>query len=98
MRGAGRFVFGRDLAVTRPSGGFMESRVKVLGHPLHPMLVVVPLGSFIAAVIVDVIGVVAGNPTLSVVGFWNIAVGVVGGLLAAAFGLADWLNIPRKTR
>ena len=76
----------------------MESRVKVLGHPLHPMLVVVPLGSFIAAVIVDVAGVVAGNPTLSVVGFWNIAIGVVGGLLAAAFGLADWLNIPGKTR
>jgi uncharacterized membrane protein len=62
------------------------------------MLVVVPLGSFIAAVIVDVAGVVAGNPTLSVVGFWNIAIGVVGGLLAAAFGLADWLNIPGKTR
>lgn len=76
----------------------MESRVKVLGHPLHPMLVVVPLGSFIAAVIVDVIAVVAGNQTLSTVGFWNIAVGVVGGLLAAAFGLADWLNIPSKTR
>ena len=76
----------------------MESRVKVLGHPIHPMLVVVPLGSYIAAVIVDVIGGVSGNPTLSVVGFWNIAVGVVGGLIAAAFGLADWLNIPGKTR
>lgn len=76
----------------------MESRVKVLGHPIHPMLVVVPLGSFIAAVIVDVIGVVSSNPSLSVVGFWNIAVGVVGGLVAAAFGLADWLNIPGKTR
>lgn len=76
----------------------MESRVKVLGHPIHPMLVVVPLGSFVAAVIVDVIGVVSANPTLSVVGFWNIAVGVVGGLVAAAFGLADWLNIPGKTR
>jgi uncharacterized membrane protein len=76
----------------------MESRVKVLGHPIHPMLVVVPLGSYIAAVIVDVIGVVAGNQTMFVVGFWNIAVGVVGGLVAAAFGLADWLNIPGKTR
>ena len=76
----------------------MESRVKVLGHPIHPMLVVVPLGSFIAAVIVDVIGVVSANQTMSTVGFWNIAVGVVGGLVAAAFGLADWLNIPGKTR
>jgi uncharacterized membrane protein len=62
------------------------------------MLVVVPLGSFVAAAIVDVIGVVSGNTTMSVVGFWNIAVGVVGGLVAAAFGLADWLNIPGKTR
>jgi uncharacterized membrane protein len=76
----------------------MESRVKVLGHPIHTMLVVVPLGSFIAAVIVDVIGVASSNPSLSLVGFWNIAVGVVGGLVAAAFGLADWLNIPGKTR
>jgi len=76
----------------------MESRVKILGHSIHPMLVVVPLGSFIAAVIVDVIGVVSGNQALAVVGFWNIAVGVVGGLLAAAFGLADWLNIPSRTR
>jgi uncharacterized membrane protein len=76
----------------------MESRVKVLGHPLHPMLVVVPLGSLIAAVIVDAVAVATTNQTLSVVGFWNIAVGVVGGLLAAAFGLADWLNIPNKTR
>lgn len=76
----------------------MESRVKVLGHPIHPMLIVMPLGSFIAAVILDVIGVATGNPTLNVVGYWNIAVGVVTGLLAAAFGLADWFNIPNKTR
>jgi len=76
----------------------MESLVKVLGHPIHPMLIVIPLGSFIAAVILDVIGVAVSNPTLTVVGYWNIAVGVVSGLIAAAFGLADWFNIPGKTR
>ena len=28
----------------------MESKVKLLGHPIHPMLVVVPLGLFITAI------------------------------------------------
>ena len=31
------------------------------------------------------------------VSFWNITVGIVGGLLAALFGLIDWLAIPRGT-
>jgi uncharacterized membrane protein len=62
------------------------------------MLIVVPLGSFVAAVVLDVVGLLGGNPTLNLVGYWNIAVGVVGGLVAAAFGLADWLNIPARTR
>jgi uncharacterized membrane protein len=32
------------------------------------------------------------------VAFWNIAAGVVGGLLAAVFGLWDWMHIPKDTR
>jgi uncharacterized membrane protein len=31
-------------------------------------------------------------------GYWNIAAGIVGGLLAAVFGLIDWLAIPAGTR
>ena len=31
----------------------MESRAKFLGHPVHPMLIVLPLGLFIAAVVFD---------------------------------------------
>jgi uncharacterized membrane protein len=33
----------------------MESRAKLLGHPVHPMLIVLPLGLFIAAVVFDAI-------------------------------------------
>jgi uncharacterized membrane protein len=76
----------------------MESRTKLLGHPVHPMLVVVPLGSFIAAVVFDGLYLWRGDASLATVGFWNIAAGVVGGLLAAVFGLIDWLAIPRGTR
>jgi uncharacterized membrane protein len=76
----------------------MESRAKILGHPIHPMLVVLPLGLFIGAVVFDAIYLWRGSPTLATVGFWNIAGGIVGGLLAAVFGLIDWLAIPAGTR
>jgi uncharacterized membrane protein len=76
----------------------MESRVKLLGHPIHPMLIVLPLGLFSIAVLADLIYVATGNTDLAKVAYWNIAIGIVGGLLAALFGLIDWLGIPSGTR
>jgi len=76
----------------------MESRAKLLGHPVHPMLIVLPLGLFIGAVVFDALSIWRGNVILAAVGFWNIAGGVIGGLLAAVFGLIDWFAIPSGTR
>jgi uncharacterized membrane protein len=76
----------------------MESRAKVLGHPIHPMLIVLPLGLFVGAVVFDGIYLWRGSATLATVGYWNIAGGIAGGLLAAVFGLIDWLAIPAGTR
>src|SRR3954471_24539534 len=76
----------------------MESRAKILGHPIHPMLIVLPLGLFIGAVVFDAIYLWRGSSTVATVGYWNIAGGIVGGLLAAVFGLIDWLAIPASSR
>lgn len=76
----------------------MESRTKVLGHPIHPMLIVFPLGLLITAFIFDIIFFVVGNPTFARVAFWNITAGIIGGLIAAVFGFIDWLAIPDGTR
>ena len=76
----------------------MESRARIFGHAIHPILIVYPLGLLSAAVIFDVIYLATGNTTWSTVSFWMIAAGIVGGLLAAVFGLIDYLNIPRGTR
>jgi uncharacterized membrane protein len=76
----------------------MESKVKLFGHPVHPMLVVFPLGLLSTAVLFDVLYLATGNGDLAIVSFWAMAVGIVGGLLAAVFGLWDWLAIPRDTR
>ena len=76
----------------------MESKVKLLGHPVHPMLVVIPLGLFIGGTLFDALFLWRGNPAFAQVGYWNLGVGVLGGLLAAAFGFLDWRGIPSGTR
>lgn len=76
----------------------MESRAKLLGHPIHPMLVVIPLGMFIGAVLFDALYLWTGYSTLAAAAYWNIVGGIAGGLLAAVFGLIDWLAIPSGTR
>lgn len=76
----------------------MESRLKLLGHPIHPMLVMFPLGLFVTAVIFDFADIVGGPSLLGEVAYWNIVAGLIGGLLAAAAGLIDYLAIPGGTR
>lgn len=76
----------------------MESRVKLFGHPVHPMLIVFPVGLLATAVIFDILHLVTGNPVLAAVSFYMIAAGAVGGLLAAIFGLIDWLALPDNSR
>src|SRR5262249_56747349 len=75
----------------------MESRAKVLGHPLHTILIVFPLGLLATAMIFDIVYLVTGNLRLSDVAYWMIVAGVLGGLAAAPFGLIDWLAIPAGT-
>jgi uncharacterized membrane protein len=76
----------------------MESKNKFFGHPVHPLLIVVPLGMFIGTMVVDTIYLFNGNPLLPAVSFFNIAIGVVAGLVAALFGFLDWLAVPPNTR
>lgn len=76
----------------------MDSKVKLLGHPVHPMLIVFPLGLLATAVIFDLIGLVRGAPYLFNAAYWMIAAGLVGGILAAVFGFIDWLALPVQTR
>lgn len=76
----------------------MDSRAKLLGHPIHQMLIVFPLGLLAMAVIFDLLALVRHDGYWSEIAYWMIAAGVVTGLLAAPFGFIDWLAIPRDTR
>ncbi|HKP70679.1 MAG TPA: DUF2231 domain-containing protein [Pyrinomonadaceae bacterium] len=76
----------------------MESKAKFLGHAIHPILIVFPLGLLATAVVFDIIYLIWGNSDMANVAYWMMAAGVIGGLIAAPFGLIDWLAIPSGTR
>ena len=76
----------------------MESKAKVLGHPLHQMLIVFPLGLLATGVVFDAIYLASDNPTMSTVSYWMIVSGILTGLAAAVPGWIDWLAIPGGTR
>ena len=77
----------------------VESRARALGHPLHPILVVFPLGLFSTATIFDALHRLRGqDPKLAEHADAMIASGLIGGAAAAIPGLIDWVAIPKQTR
>ena len=76
----------------------MESRAKLFGHPIHQMLIVFPLGLLAMAVIFDIIHLATAHGYWSEIAYWMMAAGIITGLIAAPFGLIDWLMIPEGTR
>jgi uncharacterized membrane protein len=76
----------------------MESKAKFLGHPIHQMMIVLPLGLFIASVVFDILFYITGNELFPIVAFYNIAGGILSGLAAAVFGFIDYTAIPPGTR
>lgn len=76
----------------------MRSHARLLGHSVHQMLIVFPLGLLATAVVFDLIDLVTGTGAFMVAAYWMTAAGIVGGLAAAPFGFVDWLHIPGRTR
>jgi len=71
---------------------------RFLGHPIHQALIAFPLGLLGGAVLFDIVAIVISSPGLLQASYYMIAAGVISGLVAAPFGLVDWLGIPSGTR
>src|SRR5688572_11989785 len=72
---------------------------KPLGHPLHPMLVHLPIALFLLSFIFDVASKFADAPQRSasfiLPAFYTMSVGVFFALVAAVPGVADYTSIRR---
>jgi uncharacterized membrane protein len=75
----------------------MESRLRIAGQAVHPVLVMFPLGLFTMAVLFDLGNVLGGPDILGSLAYWNIVAGLVGGVLVVLAGAVD-LALMRGTR
>ncbi|GAA4912840.1 DUF2231 domain-containing protein [Streptomonospora salina] len=73
------------------------SRAAVKGHPVHPMLVALPIGLIVAALAADIGYVAEGSPAWASAGVWLVGGGLFSGLAAAVPGLVDFIGV-RKIR
>jgi uncharacterized membrane protein len=71
--------------------------LRLAGHPLHPMLVHLPIGLWSAALLWDVIGLWRGEPLWWAMSYWSIALGLGVALLAMTAGVADYATVPQGT-
>lgn len=76
----------------------VQARARILGHPVHQILIVFPLGLLATSFFFDLAYLVTQRPELGVVAWWLIFAGVIGGVLASLFGFIDFAAIPRGTR
>ncbi|MBB2941270.1 putative membrane protein [Actinoplanes lutulentus] len=64
----------------------MQSRLRLGGHAVQPLLLMFPLGLFAMALIFDLASLLGGPKLFGTLAFWNIVAGLAGGLFAALAG------------
>ncbi|WP_341715973.1 DUF2231 domain-containing protein [Micromonospora sp. FIMYZ51] len=72
----------------------MQSRLRVQGHPIQPMLVTFPYGLFVCATIFDLADVAGGPAFLGEVGYWTAVAALVTAALTAVAGMVDLWDVP----
>jgi uncharacterized membrane protein len=72
-----------------------KSTAKIAGHPIHPMLVPLPIGFLVGAFLTDIAYWTSGWASFAYFSSWLIGAGIVTALLAAVAGFVDFLGEPR---
>lgn len=68
------------------------------GHPFHPLLVTIPIGTWVAVFIFDLAAFGSERPQDFTRGAqWLVAIGIVGALIAAVAGLLDLSRLASGT-
>ncbi|HYC47312.1 MAG TPA: DUF2231 domain-containing protein [Burkholderiales bacterium] len=78
----------------------MRTPASIARHPIHPMLVPVPIGCFIVSFICDLSFVLgAGATHWASIAFWTMLFGIASAVVAAVPGVIDMLSLrgtPKK--
>ena len=77
----------------------MRTPASIAGHPIHPMLVPIPIGLWIFSLVCDLVHAGGSpNPAWATVALYTMGGGIVGALLAAVPGLIDLVSLPPGPR
>jgi uncharacterized membrane protein len=70
---------------------------RFIDHPLHPILVHLPVGLWVASFIFDICFLASANGTFAQASWYCMLIGLIGAGLSAIAGLAEYIDIPRNS-
>lgn len=77
----------------------MRTPASVARHPIHPMLVPIPIGLWIFSFVCDLVySLGPGDTVWYTVATYNLTAGIVGALPAAVFGYIDMRSLPPNVK
>jgi len=68
------------------------SSANVAGHPMHPILITLPIGLFVATLLFDLVFWRTANDAFATGALWLLGFGLIAAGLAAVTGLIDFLG------
>ena len=68
------------------------SSANLMGHPLHPILITLPIGLFIGTLVLDLAYWGTANAAFATAGIWVLGAGLIGAALAAVAVLIDFIG------
>ena len=75
-----------------------RSTAAIGGHPIHPMLIPFPIACLVGAFVTDLIFLNSGDTGFATASHWLLGFGIGTALLAAVFGLIDYMGDDRIRR
>ena len=78
-----------------PSTRNPVSTANLAGHPVHPILVTLPIGFFVATFLFDLVFWRTGTEAYATAALWSLGFGLIAAALAAIAGLIDFLGDAR---
>ncbi|MEX2474166.1 DUF2231 domain-containing protein [Marinobacter sp.] len=74
------------------------SKVSILGHPIHPMLIHFPVAALLGLIATDVAYIFTGDFFWARAGLWLSGIGMAGGWLSGTAGLVDLITVSQIRR
>lgn len=87
-----------DSRETEYRGTGITSSVNIFGHPIHPIIVIFPIGFLSGACGSDLGYLLTQDPFWARASIWLIGAGLVTAIASAVIGMFDFINIPRARK